>query len=42
MPTVYVNENHQPTLLYPSIRYLEELPLILSTNGELIKQPDII
>jgi putative hydrolase of the HAD superfamily len=40
LPTVYVNENHQPTLLYPSIRYLEELPLILSTTGELIKQSE--
>jgi putative hydrolase of the HAD superfamily len=40
LPTVYVNENRQPTLLYPSIRYLEELPLILSTTGELIKQSE--
>jgi len=38
LPAVYVNENRQPTLLYPSIRYLEELPLILSTNGDLFKQ----
>jgi putative hydrolase of the HAD superfamily len=36
MPVVYVNENRQPSLLYPSIRYLKELPQIVSTNGELI------
>jgi putative hydrolase of the HAD superfamily len=36
MPVVYVNENRQPTLLYPSIRYLKELPLILTTSGEIL------
>jgi putative hydrolase of the HAD superfamily len=35
MSVVYINENRQPSLLYPSIRYLKELPLVLSTNGEL-------
>jgi putative hydrolase of the HAD superfamily len=40
LPVVYVNENRQPTLLYPSIRYLEELPLILTTGGTLLKQRD--
>ncbi len=35
MSVVYINENRQPSLLYPSIRYLKELPKVLSTGGEL-------
>jgi putative hydrolase of the HAD superfamily len=35
LSVVYINENRQPSLLYPSIRYLKELPLVLSLNGEL-------
>ena len=36
MSVVYINENRQPSLLYPSIHYLKELPRILSTSGELL------
>jgi hypothetical protein len=35
MSVIYINENRQPSLLYPSIRYLKELPMVLSTGGEL-------
>jgi putative hydrolase of the HAD superfamily len=40
LPSVYISENRPPTRLYPSIRYLEELPLILSASGEIIHHPE--
>ncbi len=33
MSVVHVNEKKQPSLLYPTIRNLKELPAIFSTNG---------
>lgn len=37
MPVVYVNENRQPVALYPSIRFLRDLPLVFSPSGELLQ-----
>jgi putative hydrolase of the HAD superfamily len=36
LPAVYVNEVRPATPQYPSIHYLEDLPMILSTKGKLI------
>jgi putative hydrolase of the HAD superfamily len=36
LPAVYVNEVRPATPRYPSIHYLEDLPMILSTKGKLI------
>jgi putative hydrolase of the HAD superfamily len=40
MTVVYVNENRQPALLYPSIRLLGDLPLVVTSVGELITPID--
>jgi putative hydrolase of the HAD superfamily len=35
MSVVYVNENKQPSLIYPTIRFLNELPQVFNTDGKI-------
>ncbi|MBN2257246.1 MAG: pyrimidine 5'-nucleotidase [Anaerolineaceae bacterium] len=35
MSVVHINEKKQPSLLYPTVRYLKELPQVFSKDGEI-------
>lgn len=36
MPVVHINEKGQPSLIYPSIQHLKDLPRVFSTGGDLL------